>query len=111
MRAVTVRALFLVGAVAFAGCSSGATPPAGPGNFPPCNPDAGVTPTECPASWSDARSMCYGALVSPCASIGLRCGYPGSGDGVSDGRGGTCWATAVLLCAQVDGGGQWRCAQ
>jgi hypothetical protein len=111
MKRVVIRALFLIGAATLAGCSSGAAPQAGTGNYPPCNPDGGANPRECPTSWSDARSRCHGALANPCGSVGLRCGYPGTGDGVSDGHGGTCWATAVLLCAQVDGGGQWRCAQ
>jgi hypothetical protein len=111
MRVTIIHALFLLGAVALAGCSADSAPPPAPGHNPPCDTDGGVNPTECPTSWSGARSMCEGALVTLCGSVGLRCGYPGSGDSVSNGHGGTCDATAVLLCAQVDGGGQWRCAQ
>lgn len=105
-------ALFLIGATALAGCSSGPTSKTSSGAPTTCDPDGGANPAECPATWSDARSLCEGTLPVVCPSVGLRCGYPGSGDGVSDGQGRPCLATAVLLCAPLDGGaGQWHCAQ
>ncbi|MGH7284257.1 MAG: hypothetical protein ACRELY_22245, partial [Polyangiaceae bacterium] len=49
----------------------------------------------CPATYS------YTFSGQPCVPVGLECGYPGAGDGESNG----CYATAVLICTGDAGPG------
>jgi hypothetical protein len=83
----------------------------GPGSAPPkattCTYPVITNPPECPPAYTRQPPP-------SCAPIGLKCWYPGAGDGTPDG----CWATALLSCvgpSDADGGepttGTWIGAQ
>ncbi len=93
------------------GGASGGTTSNGPDSAPPtantCTYPANTNPPECPPAYTRRPPP-------SCASVGLKCWYPGAGDG--DGHG--CWSTALLACVggtTADGGvdatGHWVGAQ
>jgi hypothetical protein len=52
-----------------------------------------ANPVGCPAQYA------YSLNGKPCAPVGLKCAYPGAGDGMSNG----CYSTAMMWC-YGDGG-------
>jgi hypothetical protein len=94
-----------------AGAGAGAT--SSPSDGSNCHYEEVHNPPECPATYK-------GATTARCSPVGLKCWYPGVGDGMPDG----CYATALLACVadgETDGGtdggdggagtGSWRAAQ
>jgi hypothetical protein len=74
------------------GTGSGTSAGTGGGPVPAANRDCNYptvnNPPGCPPAYTRFPSP------STCSQIGLKCWYPGAGDG--DGKG--CWSTALLAC-------------
>lgn len=70
------------------GCRKMVFDPCPSQSVPSCNYPSVQNDPRCPASYS------YSFGQKTCPEVGLRCEYPGQGDGTTDG----CYATAMLSC-------------
>jgi hypothetical protein len=95
-----MRHVRLIAALALMACS--------PASEPACQADAGPNPSSCPPTYASAYNRCFGSPRMSCTpGTDPSCAYVGAGDEV-----GGCFATAVILCFELDAGvGEWRCAQ